>query len=63
MSLQNEQQPADAVEQKQPPEAEHQTGYTGHEYPWMTDPKAYKADHSLRHIPPMLRRPKGGKAR
>lgn len=44
------------------PQAE-KTGYTGHEYPWMTDPKAYKADHSLRHVPPMLRRPKGGKAR
>jgi hypothetical protein len=50
--------------QQQPeaqPSAEHQTGYTGHAYPWMTDPKAAKAERSPRHLPPMMRRKKGGK--
>jgi hypothetical protein len=48
-------------EPAQSPPAEHQTGYTGHEYPWMSDAKGYKADHSPRHTPPMLRRKKGAK--
>jgi len=57
MSTTNEQPQAPA----QSPPAEHQTAYTGHEYPWMSDPTGYKADHSPRHVPPMMRRKKGNK--
>ena len=57
---------SDKSEQPQEPaqsqtQTAHQTGYTGHEYPWMSDPKGYKAEHSPRHVPPMMRRKKGAK--
>ena len=45
------------------PPKEHQTGYTGHMYPWMADPKQAKTNRSPRHLPPMMRRKPGGKAR
>jgi hypothetical protein len=58
MSDETQQEQAEA-----PKLPEHQTGYTGHEYPWMADPKTAKAERSARHLPPMLRRKPGGKAR
>jgi hypothetical protein len=49
--------------QQQPeaqPPVEHQTGYTGTNYPWMADPKQAKTEQSARHLPPMMRRSKKG---
>lgn len=50
-------------ETQKKPESEHSSSYTGYQYPWMVDAKAAKAEKSLRHLPPMLRRKPGGKAR
>ena len=51
------------VNEQKSAQPEHSTGYTGTMYPWMTDPTKYRADHSARHVPPMMRRKAGGKAR